>query len=172
MCLVMTGLVACNNAGETKSVTPGDSATTAPADHTSTADTAVRNDTALVPAASLQDDSVFADGSIPTSWENAGFSDPVAFKQFLQQLQQWVASDRKDSVADALDYPLRNPKIKDQQQFLGQYDTYFNERVKKALREQNLRQVFRNARGAMIGNGELWFTQEGNRFKITAINYK
>lgn len=165
---ILVGLVAC---GEQGAKDPGalsnDSTQSAPA---------VAGDSTVAPVAApvdeLADDSVFTDGSIPGTWENAGFSDPQGFKQFLLRLRSWVANSEKDSVANVLHYPLRNPKVKDKQQFLAQYDTIVNERVKKALREQNLRQIFRRDQGAMIGNGELWFIQSGDRFLISAINYK
>ena len=32
------------------------------------------------------DDSIFNDGSIPTSWENAGINDPKALKYFIKKL--------------------------------------------------------------------------------------
>lgn len=118
----------------------------------------------------LGDDSVFTDGSIPASWENAGFTDPVAFKQFLLRLRSWVANGQKDSVANVIGYPLSNPRIRDRHQFLNQYDTLFNEQVKTALQTQNLRQIFRRDQGAMLGHGELWFRQSGHRFLIVAIN--
>ncbi|WP_276485946.1 hypothetical protein [Paraflavitalea pollutisoli] len=120
----------------------------------------------------LGDDSVFTDGSIPASWENAGFSDPVGFKQFLIRLRGWVTNGQRDSVAQVVDYPLRNPKIAHQQQFLQQYDSLFNEKVRTALLQQNLRQIFRRDQGAMIGDGAVWFRQSGNRYLIVGINNK
>jgi len=118
------------------------------------------------------DDSIFADGSRPVPWTNAGIDDPVAFRQFLKKLQKWVAADQKDSVVTVIAFPLHNPKVKDQQAFLAKYDLYINDRVKNALKHQNLRQIFRNANGAMIGSGELWLGQVQGGFAIIAINNK
>lgn len=169
---VMVGLAACGDGAGKESVKgTEDTTTAAPLTGESS------NARELIPAhdqnpSQLGDDSVFTDGSIPTSWENAGFTDPVGFKQFLLRLTGWSVNGQKDSIAAVVDYPLRNPKIKDSQQFLQQYDSLFNEKVKTALARQNLRQIFRRDQGAMIGDGTLWFRQSGNRFVIVGINNK
>ncbi len=121
-------------------------------------------------AAEIKDDSVFADGSIPVSWRNAGFSNPVAFKEFLKRFQFWVANNHKDSVADAIAFPLLGKGPKTKESFLSKYDVYFSDKVKKALGEQNFSQIFRRDKGAMIGNGQLWFNERPEGFKIIAIN--
>ncbi|MDF2191951.1 hypothetical protein [Paraflavitalea sp. CAU 1676] len=164
---ILVGLVAC---GEQGAKDPGalsnDSTQSAPA---------VAGDSTAAPVAApvdeLADDSAYTDENDP-SWATAGFSDPKGFKLFLVQLRKWVDNGDKDSVANVLRYPMSNPKLKDKQQLLARYDVIFNEQVKKALREQNLQQIFRRDQGAMIGNGELWFIQSGDRFLISAINYK
>lgn len=119
------------------------------------------------------DDSVFTDGSRPTTWANAGFDNPEAFKLFVKRLKYWVKTDQRDSVANVLAYPLRNPPVKNRQAFLTDYTTFLNDNVKNALYSQNLRQIFRRDTGAMIGNGEIWFRQtEKGQYRITGINYK
>lgn len=118
----------------------------------------------------MQDDAVFADGSKPTSWKSAGIDDSLAFKRFLKHVQYWVANGQKDSVASVIAFPLRNPKIKSKEEFLKNYDTYINDKVKKALAAVNFKQLFRNNNGVMIGSGEMWFGQKNKRFAIIAIN--
>jgi len=120
--------------------------------------------------AEMEDDSVFANGSMPTSWAAAGIDDPVAFKKFLKHLQYWVAHDKRDSVAAVIAYPMKHPAVKNKQQFLAGYDMYMNKGVKNALKEQNYRQIFRRDQGAMIGSGQLWLAQTPQGFRITAIN--
>ncbi|MFT3824105.1 MAG: hypothetical protein QM731_09295 [Chitinophagaceae bacterium] len=129
----------------------------------------VTDSLALTPA-EMEDDSVFTDGSIPGTWAVAGIDDPVAFKKFLKRLQHWVATDQKDSVAGVVAYPLRHPAVKTAQQFIAGYDKYMTPSVKKALKEQNLRQIFRRDQGAMIGKGELWLAQTPQGFRIIGIN--
>jgi hypothetical protein len=118
----------------------------------------------------MADDSVFADGSKPTSWSNAGFDDPVAFKKFLKTFRFWVNQGLKDSVAAHASFPMRNPKVKSSADFVRSYDTYITPTVRKALQDQSMNQIFRNAHGAMIGKGELWFRPEGKSFVLYAIN--
>lgn len=120
----------------------------------------------------LQDDSIFADGSIATSWANAGIGHPIAFKQFLKRLQSWVSNNQKDSVAAVIAFPLKYPPVKNKAAFVANYDGYFNQKVKTALMHQNLRQIFRRDQGAMIGNGELWFNETPGGFTIISINNK
>lgn len=116
----------------------------------------------------LKDDSVFVNGSIPTSWENAGFSDEKGFKLFLKQVQLWVMDNDKEKLASIITYPLKN--IKDQQQLIEKYDSVFTKRVKMSFATLHFNQIFRNSQGAMIGDGNVWFRQDGKDFKIIAIN--
>ena len=175
--IVIIGILlfgACNDSSDKASAT---SDTTTLVKTVDTSSTAV----AAQPTASFptdltldetKDDSVFADGSEPTSWTNAGIDDPVAFKQFVKKLQIWVATGVKDSVASAIAYPMAKPFVKDKESFLARYYTFMNDSVRAALKNQNLRQIFRNANGAMIGNGRIWLGQVQGGFAITAINNK
>lgn len=115
-------------------------------------------------------DTLFKDGSIPTSWENAGFSDPVAFKTFIMQLKDWVRNDNMDSIAAHIQFPLKNVKTADA--FKKDYNKLFNEKIKTAIAAQRVDRVFRNSSGAMIGSGELWFIENKGNYYITAINAK
>ena len=118
----------------------------------------------------LKDDSVFNDGSIPSSWENAGVSDPIRFKKFIRQLQVWVSENQVDSISKHINYPVRNPGIKDSRDFKLNYSNYFSEGVKAALADQKLNQVFRNQQGVMIGQGQIWLVEKDNNILIIAIN--
>lgn len=170
----LAALLACNNqSAETKTAATDTAAAkmqpdTAVARVDSSAKT-ITTPTELT-ADEMKDDSVFSDGSKPTSWANAGIDDPVAFKKTLKQLQYWAANNEKDSIANLLAYPLAHPRIKNKKAFLDNYDQLFNEKVKKALKEQKLNQIFRNDQGAMIGNGALWFSKWKGVYKIFSIN--
>ena len=83
-------IMACNDAADkpaTDSTTDSSNTTPANTDVQKRADTVVTTDPYALTADELKDDSVFADGSQPTSWSVAGIDDPVAFKQFLKRLQ-------------------------------------------------------------------------------------
>lgn len=166
-------LFACNN-NSNKAVNLGDSTppkidTPIVYKDTTHLQPAIADSLALTPE-QLKDDSTFADGSEPTSWEIAGIDDPVAFKKFLKKLQIWVKNDQRDSVASVISYPFGKAKIKNVAVFKNSYDKYFTDKVKDALQTQNFSQIFRNYQGAMIGNGAIWLNETNKSFKISAIN--
>ncbi len=117
----------------------------------------------------MKDDSVFTDGSVPTSWEVAGITDVKAFKLFLKKLQLLVLNNDKEQVAKLIKYPL-GKSIKTEKDFINNYDMIFSKDARLSIANINLSQVFRNSKGAMTEGGKVWFTQEGNEFKIIAIN--
>lgn len=122
---------------------------------------------------SFVEDSIFADGSIPTSWEVAGITDPRAFRHFVERFQGWVAKGQADSIADHTRFPLRIAKSR--KVFLENYNKIFTDPVKAAIAGQNLKQIFRRDQGAMLGQGEVWIGQKEQdtvAFEITAINPK
>lgn len=178
--LFMLALAACNDAppAEQKenSDSPGVSAmadtSKATVDTTATAITATNDQQgpyALTPE-EMKDDSVFKSGDIPSSWENAGITNPLALKRFVKQLKYWVANDMKDSVAGVMLYPMRNPQVKNRERFIDAYDNYISARVKRSLKDQSLSQLFRNQAGVSIGQGELWITETPQGYRIVAIN--
>lgn len=129
-------------------------------------------DTILLSAAisdnEMKDDSVFADGSIPTSWENAGITDVKGLKLFLKELQQNIINMDKEKMAAAVKYPLKG--IKTEQEMIAAYETIFTKEVKLSFATINFNQIFRNQNGVMLGNGKVWINQFGKDFKIYSIN--
>ncbi|MCW3093497.1 MAG: hypothetical protein JWP81_4566 [Ferruginibacter sp.] len=117
----------------------------------------------------MTDDTLFSDGSKPTSWEVAGISDVKGFKLFLKQLQSLVLNNDKEQLAKYIQYPLRK-SIKSPKDFIKNYDNIFTKDVKLSIAKINLSQVFRNSKGAMSEEGRVWFSQVGNEFKIIAVN--
>ena len=120
-------------------------------------------------AEELRDDSVFSDGSIPSSWKNAGITNIKGMKLFVKKLQQWIVLNDKDSLASALKYPL-GKTIKTKLDAVAKYDSLFTKEVKLSFATLNFNQLFRNQNGVMTSGGKVWFAQEGKGFKITAIN--
>lgn len=115
-------------------------------------------------------DAVFDDGSIPTSWENAGITDPAAFIAFFTNLQQWIAEEKKDSIANHINFPLR--KVKSREEFIKNYQLIFNDEIRKKIANQNKRQIFRNQNGVMIAEGAIWINEQNKKFIITALNFQ
>ena len=170
ICCISIAAMACNSQSSNSQATD---TSTSKTDTVPASDTSAKTTPATsseLSSSEIPDDSVFADGSKPSSWQDAGFTNPANFKKFLQKLQSWVADGNKDSVASVIAYPLRNPKVKDKATFIAKYDDYITANVKKALKEQNLKQVFRNSQGAMIGDGKLWFNETKDGYRIIAIN--
>ncbi|RYY71248.1 MAG: hypothetical protein EOO13_03785 [Chitinophagaceae bacterium] len=116
----------------------------------------------------MKDDSVFKDGSIPTSWANAGITDVRGLKLFLKQAQQWVMNNEKQKLAAAIKYPLKS--FKNEEELIAAYDTVFTKEVKLSFATINFNQIFRNQKGVMTEGGKVWINQFGKDFKIFAIN--
>ncbi len=91
-----------------------------------------------------------------------------AFRRWCGRFQKWVAAGNRNAIAAAIDFPLRVVKTK--AKFLARYDQLFNDQVRRAVRDQNLNQIWRNYQGAMFGRGALWFGQRNDRFMVIAIN--
>ena len=128
------------------------------------------NDPYAVMPQELSDDSVFNDGSRPSSWKDAGINDSIGVKAFVRKLQVWVRDNQVDSISSYLQYPLKNPGIKDAKDFKLNYGNYITEGVKAAVADQKLSQIFRNQQGAMLGQGQVWLREENNKISIFAIN--
>ena len=164
---VTLGVISCNQASrQTSTVTPAvtDSAKKA----VDTPATEMLQVSGLSPA-ELKDDPVFTDGSIPTSWQNAGITDVKGLKLFIKKLQQWIVTNDKDSLASVVKYPL-NKKIKTKEELVANYDAVFTKEVKLSFATLNFSQLFRNDKGVMTSGGKVWFDQQGSVFKIIAIN--
>jgi len=126
-------------------------------------------DTLTVTPFEMKDDSVFVDGSVPTSWENAGITDVKGFKLFLKQAQLWIMDNDKEKLASIVRYPLKN--IKTPEELVEKYDAVFTKDVKLSFAMINFNQIFRNQQGASTEGGKVWFAQQGKGFKIIAVNY-
>lgn len=113
-------------------------------------------------------DTVFEDGSVPSTWSNAGFDDPTGFKEFLLSFKDWVKKDQVDSITAYIRFPLKNYKTAEA--FKKAYPQVFNATMKKMVEEQRLDRLFRNYQGAMFGSGEIWFSVFPEGYKIIAIN--
>jgi hypothetical protein len=100
-------------------------------------------------------------------------------RAFLAELQSAVSSGNKNKVAAMVSYPLlvihgsRKTRIKTKAIFLSNYDTIFDQHVRKAVAQQTSKCLFGNYQGAMIGNGEVWFSEQANgTMKIISVNPK
>jgi len=109
----------------------------------------------------------FYEGMSPSSWKTAGITDPVAFKNFFMELRNMVKLNDKDQIANHIKFPING--IPDEETFVKNYNTIFTQQVKQAILEQKIRQMFRDGRGVMIGNEDLWIKQINGQYKIVSI---
>lgn len=163
-------LMACNEIDKDKESTPGKIVEMEIVKIPSDSSKAGRLKVTDLSAKELKDDSVFVDGSKPTSWEMAGITDVKGLKLFIKQLQQWVVDNDKEKLSAVVQYPL-NKYIKTRDDLLTYYDGVFTKEVKLSFATINFNQLFRNDKGVMTDGGRVWLNQQGKEFKITAINY-
>lgn len=109
----------------------------------------------------------------------AGFDNPAEFEADFLTIQELVAKENKEAVAEYIQYPLNvyNTKekinIQNKEELINHYNEIFTARVKNAFARQKLDNIFVNYKGVMVGQGEVWFTQSAsskNRYVILTIN--
>lgn len=109
----------------------------------------------------------------------AGIDNPAEFEEMFQLLQTYVKNNEKEKVASYIAYPIsvtiNNEKttITTEDEFISNYDQIFNESVKTAFLNQNMKDLFVNYKGVMVGEGQLWFSIiEGttHKYSIYGIN--
>ena len=110
------------------------------------------------------------EGTVPTTWSTATISNAENFKIFLLNFKEMVRNDEVNKIADLIRFPVKN--LENRQEFKDSYTRVFSESMKAAVRDQRLDRIFRNSGGASIGDGEIWFHQIGEAYKIVAINFK
>ncbi|WP_153796879.1 hypothetical protein [Foetidibacter luteolus] len=154
-------LTACNSGAENTNAVDS-------ADVTGKADSASAVTADPYAAQLTAQDTLFEDGSIPTSWDNAGFNNPGGFKQFIIGFKEWVKADNVDSIAAHVQFPLKQAKTP--AIFKEKYADLFNAGVKAAVDSQRLDRIFRNFQGASIGDGKIWFTEAKGKYLVTAVN--
>ncbi|HWR42611.1 hypothetical protein [Sporomusa sp.] len=110
----------------------------------------------------------------------AGFDDPEQFEADFLKIQELVAKDNKEEVAEFIQYPLNiytngtKTTIQLKEELIASYDRVFTTGVKSALASQKINETFVNYKGVMVGRGEIWFTQSSTsnrKYVIYAINH-
>jgi len=119
---------------------------------------------------------VYAINAIDNPYEVAGIDNPAEFVDFLSKLQKAVKFNNKKEVANFISFPLhvnhkgKTVQIKSKKQFIEKYNKIMTEQVKKKLLAQKADKVFVNWKGIMVGDGEVWITQQEDRIVVYAIN--
>lgn len=110
-----------------------------------------------------------------------GVDDDV--EQFLADIQTAVRTNDKAWIAKNVHYPMsvriapkKSLNIKNQNQFIQNYDKIFTPSYKKAVLKSCTCNLFFNYNGVMLGSGEIWIyqkensTEESYDFEIITIN--
>ena len=83
---------------------------------------------------------------------------------FVVTLQKAVQDDSPEKVAPLIQFPLRVNDAPGQshsvtaRRFTAEYRQIFTPDVKAAILRQEPDEIFRNSKGAMLGNGEVWIS--------------
>ena len=113
------------------------------------------------------DEIFYYEGKSPASWAIAGINNPHAFKDFYMQFRNMVKLNDKDQIANYIQFPLGT--IIDEADFVKNYEKVFTKNVRNAILGQKIRQLFRDQRGVMIGDNQLWFKQIKGEYKIVTL---
>jgi hypothetical protein len=98
-------------------------------------------------------------------------------RAFLAELQAAVRANDKQKIAGMISYPLNvnhgtnRTRVRSKDALLAQYDAIFTVQIRKDILAQSSKCLFGNDNGAMVGNGDLWFSEINNGpVKIYAVN--
>lgn len=106
----------------------------------------------------------------------AGIDDAKAFSDFYIGLKKAVSEGNSKDVSEFMSYPLNLIKngqttiIYTKEQFVQKYDRIITSNVRKQLLDQNIDNLFINAKGVRIGDGSMWISQINNRIVVYSIN--
>jgi hypothetical protein len=107
----------------------------------------------------------------------AGIKNPQAAKAFIAQMNTAATNDDRQAIAELLHYPFTtyeagNPikTYRAPAELLADFEQVVTPTVLTAMAQATYDDLFANYKGAMIGNGEVWFGQFDEGIKILAIN--
>ncbi|MHB8746298.1 MAG: hypothetical protein ACYC7I_07180 [Gammaproteobacteria bacterium] len=96
--------------------------------------------------------------------QREGMALTKADQAFFSQLSYAVSRNNKEWIADHVSFPLTTKingekrTFKNREEFLTEYEIIIDSKVKRAVTLQQPNALFKNWRGLMVGNGEIWFT--------------
>ena len=104
-------------------------------------------------------------------------ADHIEVRIFLAALKKAVAADDRNKVASMFLYPIvidirnRGVLFRTPASLIASYDLIFTPHLKKVIAEAQADALFRNYKGVMINDGEVWFEKiNGRGCKIITIN--
>jgi inhibitor of cysteine peptidase len=107
----------------------------------------------------------------------AGIDDPAGFEKYFREVQSLIVQGDRQEVVKHFRYPVElnidnaSVTINDEMELLDRYDAVFNNNVVNAVAGQKTEDLFVNAMGVMVGDGQVWFgvTDQGEYF-ILSVN--
>ena len=102
--------------------------------------------------------------------------------EFVKSLQVALESDNRNWISESVSYPLKVTTqngakiVSNKEELLNDFEFVFNCEIKKAVKQQDLNNIFSNWQGLMLGSdGQIWITtvedDGGERSWIIAINH-
>jgi hypothetical protein len=127
---------------------------------------------------------IFAGNHIPgkvvapcDNFEATGITNVEVFSQFFTSLQTAAASKGdKAAIVKFIIYPLRVNKagksrhVKTKVGVENNFSKIFTDKVLQAITHQKYADLFCRDQGVMIGDGQVWINQQGDKIGIYAIN--
>jgi hypothetical protein len=92
------------------------------------------------------------------------FGSHQPYETFLASLQTMANAQDWHAIAASVAYPLKvtlgghRTRLRTAEDFLSHRDAIMNSRVIAAIKRQTYSALFANSSGAMIGDGEIWFS--------------
>ena len=99
------------------------------------------------------------------------------FEKYFREVQSLIVQGDRQEVVKHFRYPVElnidnvSVTINDEMELLDRYDAVFNNNVVNAVAGQKTEDLFVNAMGVMVGDGQVWFgvTDQGEYF-ILSVN--
>lgn len=105
----------------------------------------------------------------------AGFDDQESVEKFADKFKHAVVNRDKDIVASMILFPAqaifkdKTIIINTKEEFLKLYDTILDKDLINKISRANTHKMFCNYQGAMIGDGDVWFSKIDDSIKVTAV---
>ena len=112
-------------------------------------------------------------GTLDHRYEPAGVDNDALIDSNALRFWAAIKNNDKPAVAAQINYPINVSvsghlkKINGVNDLLSNYDAIFTARFREAILKAAPKNMFVNAQGIMLGNGEVWFGQNG---KVITLN--
>jgi hypothetical protein len=119
--------------------------------------------------------SASCNGTLEHRYDNLSGTD-ADVEGFVKHIKKSILTNDKEWLSIHLKYPIQirdgknTLRISTKAEFVVQYEAIFTTRFKEKLKGLCSCNLFKNAQGVMLGNGEIWVDTGSTSFRIIAIN--